>query len=305
MATFNDIAEIYSQLQLKMCTVLEEADGKAHFRLNRWDKEIGNGLTAVMQEGKHIEKAGLNYSQVSGPVNSSLKQILGEEAKSYQATGISSIIHAHNPFLPTIHMNVRFFSLDNGTCWFGGGIDLTPAYIDLNQAASFHQRIKAICDNFNPLFYDKYKKWADDYFFLPHRNETRGIGGIFFDRQKPDEKVSLEEWLAFTQELAHHYPLIYSDLIKQNSGKPYGDEQKNWQKIRRGRYVEFNLLYDRGTRFGLESGGNTESILISLPPEVNWSYDYPLPENSPEMMTQNMLKKNIDWISMAMSEETK
>ncbi len=304
MMSFDQVAEIYRQLQLVMCAVLEKADGKASFSLNHWNKEVGNGITAVMQQGKHIEKAGLNYSNVSGPVNSSLKQILGEEAKSYQATGISSIVHAHNPYLPTIHMNVRYFALDNGTCWFGGGIDLTPAYIDISQAAEFHRKIKLICDKYNPHFYESYKKWADEYFYLPHRNETRGIGGIFFDRQKPDREVSFEKWLAFTQDIAQNYPLIYSDLIQLNSDKPYGDAEKSWQKIRRGRYVEFNLLYDRGTRFGIESGGNTESILISLPPVVEWSYNYPLKTNSPEENTQNLLKKNIDWISMSTRAET-
>jgi len=299
MNTANRIAGIYQNLQEKMCAILEEADGKAKFSHDTWTKDIGSGMTRVMQDGQIIEKAGLNFSHVSGPFTPKMKGILGEEANTYHATGISSILHAYNPFLPTIHMNVRYFALDNGVEWFGGGIDLTPSYIDTEQARWFHTQIKEVCDKYDKTYYTHFKQWADDYFYIEHRNETRGVGGIFFDRQKPTDAESLEQWIAFTSELAELYPLIYSRLMKENGDKPFTQEHKEWQKLRRGRYVEFNLVYDRGTKFGLETGGNTESILVSLPAEVSWAYKNQPKIGSEEEKTLHMLKKGIDWIKLS------
>ena len=291
------VAAHYADLHLKICHGFELADGVGKFQKNHWERDIGEGLTCVMSNGKAIEKAGVNFSHVSGAFTPHLKKVLGKEAGTFAATGISSIVHPISPLVPIIHMNIRYFSTDTGDEWFGGGIDLTPHYIDGTEAKMFHQSLKEICDRYDPHFYTKFKQWADDYFFIPHRNETRGVGGIFFDHLQPGVSLSFERLLQFTQDIGSAYPLIYSQIIKNKAELPYDKEQKYWQKVRRGRYVEFNLIYDRGTKFGLESQGNIESILVSLPPEVIWEYDYTPEENSLEFQTQKMLIKNIDWIN--------
>jgi coproporphyrinogen III oxidase len=289
-------AEIYKGIQQTICRTLETADGSGKFTESEWEKEVGSGVTCVMQNGSIIEKAGVNFSSVRGIFKDNMAKLLGEDASTFAATGISSIIHSGNPFVPTIHMNVRYFSLDNGSSWFGGGIDLTPAYINLEEAREFHQAVKDVCDHYDTTFYPEWKTWADDYFYLPHRHETRGIGGIFFDRIQPSNENDFEKLLNFTSDLARIYPVIYSRLMKDNGHKPYTEAQKKWQKIRRGRYVEFNLIHDRGTKFGLESEGNIESILVSLPSEVEWVYQYQPQPGSPEAQVQEMLKKGIAWV---------
>lgn len=292
------IAEEYSCIQEKMCEILEQADGKGKFSRDKWSKDIGGGITRVMENGNIIEKAAINFSHVSGPFSPAMKGILKEDANNYSATGISSILHAGNPFVPTIHMNVRYFALDNGVHWFGGGIDLTPMYIDKAEAAWFHGKLKAVCDKYSANYYPDYKEWADNYFFLPHRDETRGVGGIFFDRLKPESEDSFESLFNFTKELANTYPVIYAEIMKNKANNKYSAQNKEWQLIRRGRYAEFNLVYDRGTKFGLESGGNAESILVSLPKDVKWHYNYPIEAGSAEEQTQMLLKKGIDWVNM-------
>ncbi len=289
-------AIIYKKIQQTICRTLEEADGIGRFTEDTWEKEIGSGITCVMQNGSIIEKAGVNFSCVRGSFNESMAKLLGENASTFAATGISSIIHSGNPFVPTIHMNVRYFNLDNGSSWFGGGIDLTPSYINPAEAQWFHQTLKEICDKYDIGFYPEWKTWADDYFYLSHRQETRGIGGIFFDRIQPANDAYFEKMLNLTSDLANVYPQIYSRLMKENGHKPFSEAQKRWQKIRRGRYVEFNLIHDRGTKFGLESDGNIESILVSLPAEVEWVYQYQPEPGSPESQTQELLKKGIDWV---------
>lgn len=291
------IAEMYSNLQKEICQTLETTDGKALFRVDEWTKEIGRGVTCVMQDGDAIEKGGVNFSFVEGDVTPQMALILGEKASRYSATGISSIMHPKNPFAPIIHMNVRYFALDNGTEWFGGGIDLTPHYVRVDEAKLFHIQLKEICDNCHSDYYSKFKNWADDYFFIPHRDETRGIGGIFFDRLKPNEEVSFEQLFSFTQDLSRAYPKIYSTFLNQNRATSFTPEQKAWQELRRGRYVEFNLVYDRGTKFGFESNGNAESILVSLPNTASWEYKHEVKEGSAEELTQGLLKKGIDWIN--------
>ncbi|MFB6341160.1 oxygen-dependent coproporphyrinogen oxidase [Saccharicrinis sp. FJH62] len=292
------IKEVYRMLHHNICSVLEEADGKGVFEDHPWEKEVGSGLTCVMEGGNIIEKAGVNFSYVTGPVTETMKSLFHQEAETFLATGISSIIHASNPFVPTIHMNVRYFALDDKAEWFGGGIDLTPMYVDPEEAAWFHNEIKAVCDKYNPRYYPDFKKWADDYFFLPHRDETRGIGGIFFDHQSPDQNNDLDDWLKFTSDLAKLYPHMYAELMAKDGSKPFGAEQKKWQKLRRGRYVEFNLMYDRGTRFGLASQGNIESILVSMPPEVDWDFNVQLQPGSEEEKTVGFLKKGIEWTNL-------
>lgn len=296
MIFFNKVASAFRETQTIICNTLEEADSSAIFSKDSWGKEIGGGLTRVLLNGKHIEKAAVNFSQVNGPYSKKMEKLLGEKGTSYAATGVSSIIHPYNVHVPIIHMNVRYFSLENGISWFGGGIDLTPHYIDKKQAAWFHQQLKTICDKYNMAFYPRFKTWADNYFFLEHRNETRGVGGIFFDRLKPNDEEDAEKLLAFTVDLGRAYGAIYAKLIGLNSKKPETESQKQWQKLRRGRYVEFNLVYDRGTKFGLESGGNTESILLSMPPQANWEYNYEPEKGSEEEATLQLLKKDINWL---------
>ncbi len=298
MKKTEEIAKIYLELQQQMCRQLEFGDGNAKFSRVPWSKDIGYGVTGVVKNGNIIEKAGLNFSHVKGKFSPQMETLLEAKAELYEATGISSIIHPSNPMMPIIHMNVRFFELDDGTCWFGGGIDLTPHYITEDEATWFHKQLAFVCNKYNKEFYPKYKAWADDYFYLEHRNETRGIGGIFFDMIQTNTEKEFKDFLNFTIDLANLYPSIYCQLMENKRDKEYTAEEKKWQNMRRGRYAEFNLIYDRGTKFGLESGGNTESILISLPPLVEWEYNYKPKPNSPEEQTLNLLKKGIDWIKL-------
>ncbi len=292
-----DIAQLYSTLQRSICQTLEAADGQAKFKENRWENAIGSGVTCVLRKGAAIEKGGVNFSFVKGDVTPQMERLLGVKASSYAATGISSIMHPANPFVPIIHMNVRFFSLNTGTQWFGGGIDLTPHYVDATEASHFHRVLKNICDKYRADFYPQFKQLADDYFYLPHRSETRGIGGIFFDRLTPDTNVNFGQLLDFTRDLALMYPELYREMLQSGRNKSYSKKQKLWQELRRGRYVEFNLAYDRGTKFGFESNGNAESILISLPSTAAWEYKHPIRKDSEEEKTQKLLQKGIDWIN--------
>lgn len=291
------ISLAYIELQKEICQILETADGHGKFSENKWSKKIGHGNTCVLQKGAIIEKGAVNFSFVKGKYSKKMEQLLGEKANTYSATGISSILHPANPWMPIIHMNMRHFTLDNRVSWFGGGIDLTPHIIDPEDAVFFHQTLKKICDQFNIQFYPQFKNWADDYYFLSHRNETRGVGGIFFDRLKPGKNNTSEELLKFTVALAKAYPIIYSTFMKKNGSRLFTEREKKWQDLRRGRYVEFNLLYDHGTKFGLESGGNTESILVSLPANASWKYNYATEPGGFEENTLGLLKKNIDWIN--------
>jgi len=289
----------YRALQKKICSLLEQADGGSTFKTDHWTREIGEGFTMVFEHGDAIEKAAVNFSSVSGVVSDTMRKALNiEEGQEYFASGISSIIHPQNPQVPITHMNVRYFELSNGVAWFGGGVDLTPHYVVKKEAAWFHRELKTVCDRFSADYYPRFKKWADDYFYLKHREETRGIGGIFFDHQSAEDDLSFEQLFAYTKDLALAYPRIYIQLLNANRDKAFTEAEKNWQYLRRGRYVEFNLLYDRGTKFGLESNGRTESIFLSMPPLASWAYDYTPEAGSREEETLYLLKKDIDWISL-------
>lgn len=291
------VATEYRGLQQAACKLLEQADGGSTFQTDQWTKDIGEGFTMVFQNGNAIEKAAVNFSAVSGAVSENMRRTLKiEEGQEYFACGISSIIHPRNPHAPITHMNVRYFELSSGQSWFGGGIDLTPHYVDRKEAQWFHHELKSICDRFAPNYYPDFKRWADDYFYLPHRDETRGIGGIFFDHQPAANDLAFEQLFAFTRDLAMAYPRIYIQLLNDNRHKTFTELEKQWQYLRRGRYVEFNLLYDRGTKFGLESNGRTESIFLSMPPMASWFYDYQSVPGSREAETLGLLKKDIDWI---------
>ncbi len=292
------VAEIYKELQKEIVRKINIGDGGTIFSENPWTKEIGSGLTCVMKDGAVIEKAGLNFSHVNGNLNDEIRNSLQiSSAEKYSATGISSIIHPNNPHIPIIHMNVRFFELDNGQCWFGGGIDLTPHYVDKEESKWFHCFLEEICNRYNSSFYCKFKKYADEYFYLKHRYEKRGVGGIFFDRLQPKDDSDFENILNFTIELTRAYAKIYCEIMDRKRHLKYTEKEKRWQNFRRGRYVEFNLIHDRGTKFGLNTNGNIESILISMPPVAGWEYNFTAESNTKEEETLSLLRKDIDWIN--------
>jgi coproporphyrinogen III oxidase len=291
------IANQFEQLQDYICDRVEKIDGLASFQEDKWQREEGGGgRTRIVEDGNVIEKGGVNFSTVHGPVSDLMRKQLGLDGKEFFATGVSIVLHPFNPHVPIIHMNVRYFEMDTGVYWFGGGIDLTPHYIVPQQAALFHEGLKKVCDRFNNDAYTSYKNWADDYFFIPHRSETRGVGGIFFDHLDAKSGNSKEEIFDFCIALGRLFPEVYEEQVALGKNKTYGPEELKWRNIRRGRYVEFNLVHDRGTKFGLLTGGRTESILMSLPKEANWFYNNSPELNSLEAETLQMLKKGINWL---------
>jgi coproporphyrinogen III oxidase len=293
-----EISIRFKKLQDEICRALENADGLAVFVQDLWDRaEGGGGRTRVIQNGNIIEKGGVNYSAVHGPTPEKIQKALGLPPSDFYATGVSIVIHPLSPMMPIIHMNVRYFEISDGTYWFGGGIDLTPHYIDEEDAKYFHQQLKHTCDLFDQSYYARFKKWADDYFYLKHRKETRGIGGIFFDRLTEDADHSFEELWSFVQAVGSSFAPIYTHYMQKNASLPYEEHHSAWQSLRRGRYVEFNLVWDKGTKFGLDTEGRTESILMSMPPMAEWHYDYKPSSGSPEEVTLSMLQKDIDWIN--------
>ena len=296
--TKEQIATYFQDLQDQICQALEKADGKAKFYEDNWEREGGGGgRSRVIQNGKVIEKGGVMFSAVWGDLHEKMLASMGlTEKVDFFATGVSIVIHPQSPRVPIIHMNVRYFEMSNGAFWFGGGIDLTPHYVVEEDAKWFHNYLKKACDKHNKAYYPKFKTWADDYFFNTHRNETRGIGGIFFDYQKTDETRNKEQLFAFVKEIGESFAPIYTHFMKKNKDLPFTEKEKTFQLLRRGRYVEFNLVHDRGTKFGLETNGRTESILMSMPPVANWVYDYKPEANSEEEKTLGLLKKGIDWI---------
>jgi coproporphyrinogen III oxidase len=272
-------AKYFASLQDRICRALEEADGNAHFREDEWSREGGGGgRTRIMEDGAVFEKAGVNFSAVEGelPEAFAAKIELGE-GRSFFATGVSLVLHPHNPHVPTVHANFRY--LEKGdAAWFGGGTDLTPYYPVRGDVIHFHQTLKDACDRHDPNYYPRFKKWCDDYFFIKHRQETRGVGGIFFDYLQGN----LESLFAFVQDVGEAFLPAYLPILNVRKDSLYTEREREFQLLRRGRYVEFNLVYDRGTIFGLETRGRTESILMSLPPLARWTYDYHPQEGTPE-----------------------
>lgn len=293
------IRDWFISLQKDICRQLEEADGSGKFIEDAWTRSGGGGgLSRIMTGGNVIEKGGVNFSAVWGKTPEPALKSLNIDVSNTEffATGVSIVIHPHNPFVPIIHMNVRYFEMSNGMWWFGGGIDLTPHYVDRDDAKHFHQSLKKVCDQFNASFYPDFKKWADDYFFIRHRNETRGVGGIFFDHLKTESGFSKADRFEFVKAVGLAFAPVYSSFMKKNSGLTFTDKHKQWQALRRGRYVEFNLVWDRGTKFGLETDGRTESILMSLPPIAQWEYNHMPEPGSAEAQTVALLQKNISWV---------
>ena len=283
----------FRNLQNFICEELELLDGKSIFSEDPWLRdEGGGGFTRTLSEGQIIEKGGVAFSAVHGKVSDVMKSQLAMADGDFFASGVSVVLHPRHPRHPIIHMNVRYFELNNGTYWFCGGIDLSPHYVDLSAARAFHLALKKVCDQYNPKFYSIFKSHADSYFFLPHRNESRGVGGIFFDNQNENSGLSKEQLLNFCLDLGRKFPVIYREQIELKVVQIPSLEELKWQALRRGRYVEFNLLHDRGTKFGIYSSGRTESILMSMPPIANWEYNFIPEENSEEAKTLALLKSN-------------
>lgn len=268
----------FRDLQDRICAALEEIDGKARFREDRWTREGGGGgITRILQDGAVFEKGGVNTSEVYGSVPPALKEQLAGEGEDFFAAGISLVLHPRNPHVPTVHANFRIMSRGE-RAWFGGGADLTPAYPREEDVVGFHGALKAVCDRHDPSYYPVFKKWCDDYFTLKHRGEMRGVGGIFFD-----DLAATEENFAFVRDAGEAFLPAYLPIVARRRDEPWTEEERRWQLIRRGRYVEFNLVYDRGTTFGLRSGGRIESILMSLPALARWEYDHrPAPGSKEE-----------------------
>jgi len=293
------IASRFKELQQSIINHLEGLDAKSKFEKDTWKRNGGGGgITAVIQDGKVFEKGGVNFSEVFGETPDQILKALKLEKSEFYATGVSIVIHPENPHVPIIHMNIRYFEMSNGIYWFGGGIDLTPIYIITDHPKYFHESMKGVCDQHNQDFYPKFKKWADDYFFIKHRNETRGIGGIFFDRLTEQENLTKENIFDFVYAVGSSFIPTYKPIVEWNKEKVITEEDKNWQLLRRGRYVEFNLVYDKGTKFGLDTNGRVESILMSLPKFASWQYDVKPKEGSEAAKTLSLLKKGIDWINI-------
>lgn len=295
--TKEEIAESFRQLQDRICQRVESIDGESNFQEDLWERpQGGGGRTRIIAGNGVVEKGGVNFSEVHGTVTEMMKKNTEIDGDSFFATGVSIVIHPHNPHVPIIHMNVRYFELDNGKYWFGGGIDLTPHYIKPDQAKAFHVGLKTICDKYDRSFYPKFKIWADNYFFIPHRDETRGVGGIFFDHINNTSGLEKNQILDFCVELGDAFADLYKFQVDCGKDLPFTEKQLDWRNNRRGRYVEFNLVHDRGTKFGLVSGGRTESILMSLPANASWEYCKEIQPNSAEEFTLLNLRKDRNWI---------
>ncbi|MBD1924580.1 oxygen-dependent coproporphyrinogen oxidase [Microcoleus sp. FACHB-831] len=314
------VSEFMRSLQDEICEALQAADGAGTFKEDAWEREEGGGgRSRVIRDGAVFEQGGVNFSEVWGEhlPPSILTQRPEAEGHRFYATGTSMVLHPRNPYIPTVHLNYRYFEA-GPVWWFGGGIDLTPYYPFAEDVAHFHRTLKQACDRHHPQYYPAFKLWCDEYFYLKHRQETRGVGGIFFDYQDgqgtlyrgpnpsgPAEAYSAEvgtlearNWedlFAFVQECGKAFLPAYLPIVERRQAMEYGDRQRNFQLYRRGRYVEFNLVYDRGTIFGLQTNGRTESILMSLPPLVRWEYGYQPEPNTPEAELYEIFLKPGDW----------
>ena len=288
-------------LQDRICQGIEGEEPEARFQEDNWTYEsgIGGGRTRVLAGGQVIEQGGVNFSHVTGKTlpPSATAHRADLAGRGFQALGVSLVIHPRNPYVPTSHANVRFFIAEKENeppvWWFGGGFDLTPYYPFEEDAVAWHRVARDACVPFGEQVYPRYKQWCDEYFFLKHRNETRGVGGLFFDDLN---EGGFDRCFDFLRSVGDHYPKAYLPIVQQRKNTPYGERERKFQLYRRGRYVEFNLVYDRGTLFGLQSGGRTESILMSLPPVAHWRYNWkPEPGSAEDNLYQNFLKPR-DWL---------
>ncbi|MEM6436015.1 MAG: oxygen-dependent coproporphyrinogen oxidase [Cyanobacteria bacterium P01_D01_bin.115] len=316
------VSQFMQGIQDEICQGLEALDGGATFQQDQWERpEGGGGRSRVIKQGRVFEQGGVNFSEVWGEQlpPSILVQRPEAAGHGFYATGTSMVLHPHNPYIPTVHLNYRYFEA-GPVWWFGGGIDLTPYYPNLADVQHFHRTLKATCDRHHANYYPGFKQWCDEYFYLKHRNETRGVGGIFFDYQDglgqlyrgPNEtgeaaqysqqvgdlpQRSWEDLFAFVSDCGQAFLPAYVPIAEQSKDRPYGERERDFQLYRRGRYVEFNLVYDRGTIFGLQTNGRTESILMSLPPLVRWEYSYQPEPDTPEQQLYDVFLKPQDWLS--------
>ncbi|RLJ63409.1 coproporphyrinogen oxidase [Lacinutrix venerupis] len=290
------------ELQDTITAAFETIDGKAKFQEDIWKRpEGGGGRTRVIENGNVIEKGGVNISGVHGKLPDSMQKYFGVEDANFFACGLSLVIHPKNPMVPTVHANWRYFEMydQDGNIvdqWFGGGQDLTPYYLFEEDAKHFHQTCKTACDKHNPEFYPKYKARCDEYFYNTHRNEGRGVGGLFFDYCKASNDMNMQNWYDFVTEVGNSFISAYLPIMEKRKDLPFTKSQRDWQEIRRGRYVEFNLVHDKGTLFGLKTNGRIESILMSLPPHVQWVYDHNPEPGSEEEKLIKVLKNPVDWV---------
>ncbi len=284
----------YRQIQGEFCAAIEDLDGTTSFVSDTWQRPGGGGgVTRILTAGSHIEKAAVNFSAVSGETPPRLSERLAMDSKEFYATGVSIIVHPLNPHAPTFHANLRYFETDADVAWFGGGADLTPYYLYESDAAHFHRVLKEVCDTHDVADHEAWKSACDEYFYLPHRGEARGVGGLFFDHLTE----RLEEVWEFQVALGEALTEAYIPILELRVNMPYGDPEREWHEIRRGRYAEFNLIWDRGTRFGLETSGRVESILASLPPRARWPYGHEPQPGSPEAALLEMVRsKPRDWV---------
>lgn len=298
----NKFYQYIQNLQDAITSKLEAVDGTAKFREDVWERaEGGGGRTRVIENGAVFEKGGVNISAVHGSLPPAMQAYFNVGDVDFFACGLSLVIHPKNPFVPTVHANWRYFEMYDKQgnvvdSWFGGGQDLTPYYLFDEDAKHFHQTCKTACDKHNPEFYAKFKKQCDEYFWNAHRDEARGIGGLFFDHCKATEDFGMEDWFNFVSEVGNSFLEAYVPIVEKRKNIPYNDENRTWQEIRRGRYVEFNLVHDKGTLFGLKTNGRMESILMSLPPHVQWVYDHHPAPGSEEERLIKILANPIDWV---------
>lgn len=289
-------------LQNTITSKLEAVDAKAQFKEDLWTRpEGGGGKTRVMENGAVFEKGGVNISAVHGALPESMQAYFGVTNANFFACGLSLVLHPKNPMVPTVHANWRYFEMydrqnNKVDAWFGGGQDLTPYYLFEEDAVHFHRVCKMACDQHHPDFYKNYKKKCDDYFWNAHRQEARGIGGLFFDYCKANDTMDMASWYDFVTEVGDSFLKAYVPIVEKRKDLSFSDNQRKWQEIRRGRYVEFNLVHDKGTLFGLKTNGRLESILMSLPPQAQWIYDYRPEKDSDEEKLVQVLKNPVDWI---------
>lgn len=288
-------------LQDEITSALEKVDGKASFQEDLWERKGGGGgRTRVIENGEVFEKGGVNISAVHGELPQSMQKYFNVSDCNFYACGLSLVIHPKSPMVPTVHANWRYFEMYNKKGelidqWFGGGQDLTPYYLFEEDVKHFHKVCKEACDKHDPEFYSLYKEKCDSYFWNSHRDEARGIGGLFFDYLKPVSGKTIHDWYNFVTEVGNSFIETYLPIVKKRKEIEYTQEQRDWQEIRRGRYVEFNLVHDKGTLFGLKTNGRIESILMSLPPHVQWQYDYQVEENTEEAKLIEVLKNPKNW----------
>ncbi|MEM1255987.1 MAG: oxygen-dependent coproporphyrinogen oxidase [Cyanobacteria bacterium P01_H01_bin.21] len=308
-------------LQDNICSALEQLDGQAKFQEDNWQRDDGGGgRTRVIQNGRVFEQGGVNFSEVWGDTlpPAILSQRPEAAGHGFYATGTSMVLHPRNPYVPTVHLNYRYFEA-GPVWWFGGGVDLTPYYPTVEDVVYFHTTLKQACDAHHPEFYPAFKRWCDEYFYLKHRQEARGVGGVFFDyldyrgnlysgpnltgdaatysQQVGPVTQTWEDWFAFVQSCGNAFLPAYLPIAERNQDRPYGEREREFQLYRRGRYVEFNLVYDRGTVFGLQTNGRAESILMSLPPLTRWQYGYEPEANTPEAELTNLFLKPQNWVN--------